>query len=573
MNRAAILLLGLALLGDAPRPTALVAGTVRDQNGAPVASARITLFSSGRQVAVASSESDGTFAATGAADAARIECDYCRSERIAVPSDGIVVAIVHRYEAVSADGPTRTDLERLPYAHIESAAALTPFVVLNESASLFPGPQLSDRRVSAAGGLLVLNGVPDYDVAGNISPYLTIPERDVSSLAIRRTDEAYLYGNTAGGGTFIAGTGGGSPFISGGSGAALRVAQQGSVESSAAYSSDAGGDERARAGANAGFSLPGLSGTATLGVGQINVLPADAPALSSEFSSASLSLRRTSGLDLSGSLSADRGTYYYDTNPYPTTATWSDIDAHAAVRAHAVVSPFAFVDFRRSSAQSTIGQTRGVAGFTIDEPHVNVVAALGSDAVSYGGFGHIAGAGGTARDSVFAVMWSPDAMLSWEASASRGYLLPVFSSVYGTPLPAAFYVDGDSILESTLWLGDARRVKFGLTALRFTDEAGLQSGSAGASLAWQLSPRFSVRTWLLRTDDNEHGAAAVGSTWLTYDAGSVRIDAIVRRDLEDWEPDAHLDASISGPLTRRVTWFVATERRNGVRTTDAGLRF
>ncbi len=572
MNRAAVLLLGLALLGDAPQASALIAGTVRDQHGSPVVAARVALFSGGKEVARAVSASDGTFAVTGVpADAASIDCDFCEPVRKTIPDDGILVVFVRRNDAVTSRSPTHADVAALPYAYVESTLSLTPFVVLSQSARLYPGPQLSDRRNSGTGGLFVLNGVPDYDISANISPYLTIPERDFSDVSIQRSSDAYLYGDTSNAGTFVASTTDGSPFASAGSGVAFRAAQADpALQSSAAVSDDRGSDDRTRADGNVSLAVPNGLVNATLGAGQIDA-SSGAATLDSEFSSVRLSVQRTSGVDITGSLVADRGTYSYDSPVYDEESTWSDVDARGLIRSHADVAPFALVEFRRSTAQSTLGQARFETGFAIDRPHWNVVAALGSDQVSYAPYAGAPGARTTTHDDVFSTAWTPSSNMSWEASVSNGYVLPVFTSLYA-PQSRAPYVPSNATLESTLTLSDARRARFELTALRFTSEGGEASGSAGASLAWQFTPQLSVRTWLLRIADNEQGAAAVGSTWFTYDTGALRIDAIVRRDLRDSQADAHLDFSVSGNISGRLRWFAGSERRNGSRAVDAGLR-
>lgn len=575
MNRAAVLLLGLALLGDAPLPSALVAGTIRDQNGQTVNDARISLYAGGKDIATVVSAPDGTFAAPGvSADAVKIECDFCQPLRLNVPSDGIIVVIVRRYDALRNQVPAADDLAHLPYAYGESALSLSPFVVLHESLYPFPGTRLSDRRVSSSGGLVILNGVPDYDIQDNISPFLTIPERDPSSVDVHRTNEAYLYGDTANAGTFIVQTPGGGSLGQVGGGAAARLATtSGNIQTSAAYSSDIGGDDRTRADANLSFPIPGATIGATIGAGGANILPAAGNDLGSAFSSARLSFQRTSGLDYSASFTADRGTYYYDELKTPVSATWSDVDARAEVRSHAVVAPFALVDFRRSTAESTLGQTRGEIGVQFADPHVQVLAATGADTVSYGGLNYAGGSQQTVHDGTASVTWTPGSTLSIEASWTHGYYLPTFTQTYGPPAPSRFYTGKNDTIESTLTLSDARRVRVGLTALRYVDDAGDTSGSAGASLAWQLAPRLSLRTWVLRVADSPQGPASFGSTWITYDWGKIRIDAILRRDLLNSSPDAHIDGSISGTLSRGFTWFLSTEQRYGVRSANAGLRW
>ncbi len=581
MKWSGVLLLGLFMLGAAPHASTFIAGSVRDQDGAPIEGARVELFAAGARTGVASTRTDGTFAvANVAADSAKIRCAFCEPERVGIGSDGILVAIVRRYDAVRAPSPTPDDIAHLPYAGLESALSLAPFLVLDESLQPFPGNQVSDRRISGHGGVLNLNGVAVYDVANNLSPYGTIPQHDFSDFTIEREQNAYVYGDTANAGAFFSGTTDGAGFASAGNDRTVRVMQPaGVVVDSAAYSSGPFGDERARADARASLALPGLAGYAALGFGRGTQSYDPYSTLDQSFSSATVSLRRTSGADISATLSADRGTYDYTTAPYPENAIWSDVDAQAMIRSDATLAPFALVSLRRSAAQSSLGQTRGVMGFTLDEPHLDAVAALGSDVVSYGAYDGTPQQTTTVHDGVLSATWSPSNAVSLEASTSRGYTLPTFAAAYNIIVPTqlsskpTLYSERNSTLESTLTLSDLERVRVSLTALRFTNPSGFSSGSAGASIAWQVSPRISIRTWLLRVSDTLNGAPSVGSAWLTYDSGGFRFDAIVRRDLNGNIPDAHIDAAISGALAPRLSWFVETERRNGIQTTDAGVRW
>jgi hypothetical protein len=178
---------------------------------------------------------------------------------------------------------------------------------------------------------------------------------------------------------------------------------------------------------------------------------------------------------------------------------------------------------------------------------------------------------------------------SLTASASGGFLLPTLLERYSIEPPyRTVGVDRDATHEATLEYNDGSRLQVALTGLqRYV--SGVDSGSvasAGASLAWQISPSFSLRSWWMRSTPNLiaspyptiFGAgplpANTGSVWLTYEnLSALRADAIWRQDLIDFKPDAHLDASLSGPLARNLRWYAGTERRLGVRYTDVGLRF
>jgi hypothetical protein len=121
------------------------------------------------------------------------------------------------------------------------------------------------------------------------------------------------------------------------------------------------------------------------------------------------------------------------------------------------------------------------------------------------------------------------------------------------------------------------------------DVSNLDNGivdAAGASIVWQVSPQIALRAWTLHVEDTSVPYAAVfrfgaapqpatpASLWLTYgNANALRIDAIWRRDLLDYLPQAHLDTSVSAPLAGSIRWFAGEERRAGTTYVTAGLRY
>ncbi|MDP9025612.1 MAG: hypothetical protein M3N13_09600, partial [Candidatus Eremiobacteraeota bacterium] len=537
--------------------------------------ARVRIYAGITPLGSATTGPDGTFASVSSgADAVSIDCKFCERTRLRVGSEGIVVAIIRRYDAVGSEVPTNEDLSHLPYAGVESALSLTPFVLLSQDGRSVIGPQLDDRRISGHGGLFVINGTPNYDIETNASAYATIPDYDASQIAVKRSSLGYLYGDTADAGTFIVDTNGGTSVSAAGSGAALKAVVSSNVSgASAALSSVFGEDIRSRADASLGFSGSGYAGNVSLGTGRgFENLPGDVP-FASSFSSLRLAAERTSGADVSASLIADRGTYFYDSFPYPANVAWSDWDARAMIRARSVLSPFAQVSFRRSTGESRLGQTRFVAGATLNEAHFSGFAALGTDAISYDAYDKTTTAPAHAHDAIVSGTWTPSDAVSLEASARTGYWLPPFAFAYDANPGAPIVINQSNSLESTLSFNDARRFRFSLTALRFRDQAGTESGSAGASLAWQITPKISVRSWMLRSGDTQSDPAAFGSTWATYQNGNFHMDWIVRREVRNGLPDAHVDGAIGGALNRYASWFIATERRNGLRTLRLGVRF
>ncbi len=114
--------------------------------------------------------------------------------------DEPVVAVVRRYDALADDAPSPSDLANLPYAHVESAAALRPFTLLAQTTTPYPGSSLSDRGLSSSGSLLVDNGAPNYDIVAGESPYALIPAFYEQSAVLRDATNAFAYGDQAAGG-------------------------------------------------------------------------------------------------------------------------------------------------------------------------------------------------------------------------------------------------------------------------------------------------------------------------------------------------------------------------------------
>ncbi|HVA26674.1 MAG TPA: hypothetical protein VNF68_00735, partial [Candidatus Baltobacteraceae bacterium] len=246
MNRPYLLALTLALIGASAAPAPLVVGTIRDQHGAPIMGARVRLLESRRVVGTAKSGPDGTFSAFVVADRIHVNCDYCRSVEVPVSSDGTAIAIVTRYDAIASEVPTDDDLAHLPYARVESDIALTPFVVLNQSSRSIPGASLSDRNAYPQSGLIVINGVPDYDIVAAVTPFDSVAYRDATSVSVSRTDDAHTYDDLANAGTFGISTSAGSSLAYGGSDTGARVRGGNTIDASAAWSNWNQGDRRAQ---------------------------------------------------------------------------------------------------------------------------------------------------------------------------------------------------------------------------------------------------------------------------------------------------------------------------------------
>jgi hypothetical protein len=578
MNRAALLALGLLVLGAAPAP--LVVGSVRDQDGAPIAGALVHLLGTAASPNVVTA-ADGTFSIEGAGRAVQIRCDYCRPLDAPVAADGTVTAIVQRYDALRSQSPSPADLRALPYLHAESDVALTPFVVLESNSNPLLGTSLHDRSVSTAGGLLVLDGVPDYNGTDGFNTYPTIPYGSTASVGVDRADQGYEYGSIAQAGTYTVDTIGGTTALAGGNDAFATVDAPGLA---GGYSVGPG-DLRNRVAAQVPISLPNASTLIAMSSGSADVDGNASNTLESAFSSLRASFERTQGTDLYANFTADRGTDGYTAPNEDVDDSWSDVDANAGVRSHAVVAPFAEVDVRTTSGwywspsqapyvAGSIDQTRAYAGISANLPWYSANVAYGLDAIRYvNTYPDEEGTPVSGHDGSASIDLHPSPTWDLHASTSSGYVL---QTVFGSYLDQDNgYTPGNALStdELDLTLQDLRRTRFGLTSFETRSSSGTADASSGAEFAWQIAPAISLRTWWLEVHPNTGSAQSVGSAWLTAQTGVIRVDVIWRRDLFDLAGDMHLDGSISGPIGVRAHWFAETEQFERARSTNVGVRF
>ena len=590
MKLGPLVCLAALLLGADPGPIPLVGGTVRDQRGAPIFGARVTLERAGKGGPSDLTAADGTFVIEGDADRVRVTCAYCQALEVPVGADRIAIAIVHRYDVPRIEGASANDIAHLPYARPEQIFALAPFVVLNDSTRTIPGVTLRDRN-AGYDGLLTVNGVPDYDFAGAISTYDTIPQGDVTSANVYRVDQAYRYGNVAQGGTFGITTEAGPSRAGYGNDALFRAGSESDgAYGDLAYSKWQNGDRRARATFGADFSTPGIAEDLSLSSGTADVAPASLVALHSSFSAARFSARMLGKTDAFGSLTVDRGSYAYSSTHFPADAVWSDAEFSAGITSHAAVAPFALFDSRLSTAtyysnvtqpDSAVGSlrvTRATAGISITQRAWDAVVAYGSTNGVY----RVVTAPGSiqnanANDALLSVDLHPEDRWSLHASTSAGYTFATLIGIYapaatGYPQPAE---RGDTS-EATLTFTDSSRVSTAITTLAWRGSSGTATSSAGASVAWQIAPRLSVRSWLMHAQTRAGSvpsSALVGSTWLTYDNDEAfRADLIWGRDLLDGNMQGHLDGTLSGRFSPGVQWFAATEERQLHRAYSVGLQ-
>lgn len=596
MNRPLLALLLPGLLAAVPTP--LVVGSVRDQDGAAVAGARVRAGAT-----VAQTDADGTFALR-AANVRRvtISCAYCEPLVLPVTPEEPVVALVHRYDALAEDSPSERDVASVPYAHAESIAALRPFSVLESTAHALPGPQLSDRGLAPRGMLVLADGIPAYDVATNQSPFVAFPDYAVQHVTWSPPSDAFSYGDLAGGGTLFAQTNGVQPgaLLAAGSSRALRAAQTFANGAWSITGSRDRDDARARAGA---FLRVPVSDDALFFTAAASADRSSRAAQHLDSSNDGIRAEyvrvRTNRVD--ASLSADAGGYDGSAARFTYSARWSDARAQAQIATQTRIQLFAGAGLRSSSGSYTtsggappatagaIAQTQIFAGARTAGERYAAQLGVGAFGMQYaGGAGGAAAAfGGAAVLPSFSGSYSFDPHWTLNVQAGGSFTLPTILEAFVHPSEtAALLFDRSFSLVQTIDYGDLRRFRASLTSAAET-MSGLDRGTihaAGVSAAWQVAPQLSLRAWLLRDDDRTQpyetvyrfgtvpASATVSSYWLTYETRDLRLDAIYRCDLLDYAENPHLDFSVSTPLGGRFTIFGASERYAGIRSFRIGLR-
>lgn len=596
MKRCLLFLFLPALLAAAPSP--LVVGSVRDQFGAPIAGARVSANG-----AVTSTDSQGTFALSVAnVKSVQITCDYCRTLNVAVADGEPVVALVHRFSALVQEAPTDRDVAFVPYARAESIASLRPFTVLENTSHPLPGAQLSDRGASSRGALVLDNGIPVYDVTSNQSPFVVFPDYALQSASWLPPSDAFSYGDLAGGGTIVTQTHNQdrwSGVLAAGDTNAVRA---GETLDNQAWSASASQDPQDRRRRADGFlRVPFGDDAITLSAqASGDAYRPGSQQLDTTEGGVRLSFDSVRQNHVSASLLADGGYYDGAAPSVNYSAKWSDVQAQAGVATTTRIQFFTDAGVRASAGEYTSSGAIGTAAGIITQTRVSAgaqTAGAGYSArIGVGGF-DLAYSGGSAgaRNALVAGMLAPgfsgsyalDPHWTLQVQAGESFALPtILEEFVYPPETQAIDFDRNSALIGTLAYGDLRRFRAEVTTLS-ERVSGLDEGtihSAGISASWQIAPALSLRAWLMRVNDTTQpiepvyrfGArprpATVGSYWLTYESAGLRVDAIYRRDLLDYQPDPHLDVSISAPLTSALRVFAQTERLAGTRGVTIGLR-
>jgi hypothetical protein len=610
---ASALFAGSLLFAPASAQIALVVGSVRDQHGAPIAGATISASTARGRVST-TTDRVGTFALEAAGVVSvSIACRYCAATVVVVRSGEPVVAIIRRYDALAGDSPSPDDLANLPYAHVESAVALRPFTLLQQSSGVYPGSLLSDRGLSSSGSLLIDNGAPVYDVVAGESPYFMIPADYQQGAKVDSAANAFLYGDQAGGGIVDL-----APFLSGyssqvatlGSDAIVRAQVGSDAAEVAAGSSSNDQESRQRADLSATWQLPAdQSIELTGGSEQGREYSSAASQLAGSFSFANATFNDPRALNLTLTGLVDRGNYdandasYPESDGYPASTAWSDSGFGASIHTSGPAQGFADLDVRSSSGlyesealpagaslAATLVQTRADVGVDVTQADYTLRAGVGAFWIGYGG-GLYAGLPPVRTQLAVPSLQAqllPNGKWSVSLEGSGAFSLPTFLAQYQYEVNrTAIELTRNSLVSGQLTYTDDARLRCSFEAAS-SDVRGATSGtitSVGLSATWQIAPAIALRTWTMHVTDTAplfpsmlppYGGTAptVSALWLTYDnGGALRIDAIYRRDLLDNAPFYHLDAAISGPVSGRLRWYAGTEdwmRRTFV---NVGLRF
>ena len=550
----------------------LVTGAVRDAQGLAVAGASVTgLDARGASLGHTTTDTDGTFAldATATPAAVRIECSYCRTAVVGIEGTEPVTAVVNRYAALLAPGPTARDLAALPYGRLEDALALRPFEVLRPQgaipATLYPA--LSDRAL-ARSSLVVDGDAPTYNLGSTSTLLGMVPAHGGNAVVFAPPSSAYRYGVYATGGTLALGRDDVSEEqFSDGDGRAVRLSAEG-ARAGFSLGSDADGNvQRGRFIANGRGDLFGGTFTAALSASRSE---SSVPSVRLAERSATLSFARTFDrlrLQLSAADAAGSGAVA----AVPSLGgLWND-------------------SIFRAGASARIGTVHLEAGAA----HINATAQAPVEGIRYD------------QDSMFVEAHLPG-MTRIDAALGRTFLhvydgvrrtvtlpsvvvtqqLGIFEvagglsqSLLGTSATAPFALT--SLAEAHLGYGDRRRLRAEVQTFRRASEGLAPLAGTGASLAYQLTPTTSVRAWSLRVfGDARDGTPTVTfaepylageSIWMTHENGGLRVDGIYHRTAAIPTLRRAFDADLYVPAGKRLRLGLRSELRPAGRLTSLVL--
>lgn len=597
------LVLWAALSGAASAQTPdLVVGSVRDESGAPLAGAAVTLLdAAGLEVGSDLVDENGTFAArpNGVPQRLRVRCAHCAPVNLVLDGRSEFTIVVRRYDALEHLVPSAADLAALPYGRVADALALAPFVLPSAG-----GADVSDRGLDGGRGLIADDGAPVYGYAGGPTALADFPNRYANGLALTPPSLAYRYANGGGGGRFdvdslAAGDGAGS--FDGGSASALALEPAfATLHPSYGVSSDA---ENLVRRADVDVAAPFDGGFLRAGV-------------------TSASLARPLAEDLARSIAIAHVAYATASQHYRTFASFSASDAGFASAAD-TSEPAGANDYRERNLNADFRLERpGPVTFAFGAsaarqsvydvtssyaPYVNATTASEQAVYAETSAGNArAGANlGLALDltgsgsdvllpsiSARAPLGSAYVRAGYSESSLR---YPTLAPALANPLepaPGATLLERTELPEAALGYDAGGRVAAEAIVFRQFRHGGIEDTyeGAGMRIVWQLAPRIAVRLWSLRDLTPGEATPAAGLSvpessasqntiasrqllWGTYTNGpsGLRFDAIAHRDVTNAGATLALDGSVYVPVISHLALAAGTVQHR-TRTYYLGIR-
>jgi hypothetical protein len=594
------LFVAVVRVGSAQEASALLVGTVRDRNGGVVLGASVEAYAAdGGSVGSGQTDDAGTFAVHLNAPATRlgVRCRYCRPKSVRLSGQTNVVVVVTRYRALESDMPDAADLAALPFGRIVDVLSLAPYVLPS-----LDDTTVSDRGLGRGSGLPLVALAPMADLANGVTGFADVPDRYARNIVIEPANQAFRYGNGAGGGVFLidqldpersnasADAGNMSGFaleprvdavfpaagISSDDGTIIRRADV-DVESGFA-----GGVIRVGATSASSTSAPADQAPTDLGTARVQYATAspryrtfadvtasdlgigastDGPsAYRSSYINGDFRLEHPGPveLDLGATTQLQSGTYSLGL-PQPYTLTGRFDDETVYVEAHAAGAR-ARVD--AGLGLSDVGQRASLPQGSLDGDDVALLPSLA---------GRLdLGAGLAVRAGFSESLRSP--------TLQEAFTLQ--DSATASP-PSGAALERGELAETALDYDTGQRLRGEVTIFsEYVHGLGNRRlDGIGASLVWQLTPLISLRTWSLRDDPADFttgspaGDVSRQLLWTSYEnPAGLRVDAIVTRDAGLVPGALALNGDILIPLVSHAALDLGSSQRAGVRNYSVGLR-
>ena len=498
-----------------------------------------------------------------------------------------------RYRAVASDALTSADLDALPYGRIGDAVGLVPYILGGGDGT----PFVSDRGLGGGAAIVVDDGASVPNLAPLATGFADFPDRYARRVDISRADRAFLYGGSGGAGRIALDELGNASTADLDAGAARDVviaSMIGSFHVGSGVSSDdgtiarradvdltrafAGGELRIGAtAASQGFDTR----SATRRVDDVRLAYVTA---SRRFSTSADASESTVDFAIDSGGAVAYHTRYFDTDFRIEHA--GPVSLAAGLRTSIRSLTYAPPDVRFGRNGRTDDETAYVeARTTIGALATHV--ALGGDRIGVADFAK------NRTHATVEMTLSPEfdarVELGGGAFARIGYAqsarLPTLARTVGgvaTNYAYAGSLERAALLDSALGFDSGNRVRGELVAYRERTHGAdsRELVGLGLSFAWEVAPRLSLRAWTLHAAPQISGAYAPGFdattrgvAWVSYDSGSVRIDAIAHRDVvATGGAITGIDGDLNVRVASGVTFDIGTFRRAGTQRYALGVR-